>query len=48
MLPVRDSFQHQGDIQVESEGMEKDFYICGNQMRAEVAILVSERKKAIL
>ena len=43
MLSTRDPLQTQGHIQAESEGMEKIFYANGNQKKAGVAILISNK-----
>ena len=43
MLSTRDPLQTQGHIQTEREGMEKIFNANGNQKKAGVAILISEK-----
>ena len=43
MLSKRDPLQIQGHIQTESEGMEKVFHAYGNQKKAGVAILISDK-----
>ena len=43
MLPTRDPLQTQGHIQIESEGIEKDIPCNGNQKKAGVAILISDK-----
>ena len=43
MLSTRDPLQTQGHIQTESEGMEKDIACNGNQKKAGVAILISDK-----
>ena len=43
MLSTRDPLQTQGHIQTESEGMEKIFHANGNQKKAGVAILISDK-----
>ena len=43
MLSTRDPFQTQGNIQTESERIEKIFHADGNQKKAGVAILVSDK-----
>ena len=43
MLSTRDPLQTKGHIQTESEGMEKVFHANGNQNKAGVAILISDK-----
>ena len=43
MLSTRDPLQTCGHIQTESEGMEKIFHANGNQKKAGVAILISDK-----
>ena len=43
MLSTRDPLQTQGHIQTESEGLENIFHTNGDQKKAEVAILISEK-----
>ena len=43
MLSTRHPLQTQGDIQTESERMEKIFQANGNQKKAGVAILISDK-----
>ena len=43
MLSTRDPFQTQGQIQTESEGMKKIFHASGNQKKAGVAKLISDK-----
>ena len=43
MLPTRDSPQTKGHIQTESEGMEKISHANGDQKKAGVAILISDK-----
>lgn len=43
MLPTRDVLQTQGYTQTESEGWEEIFQINGNQKKAEIAILISDK-----
>ena len=43
MLSTRDPPQNKGHIQTESEGMEKIFHISGDQKKAGVAILISNK-----
>ena len=43
MLSTRDPLQTQGHIQTESEGWKKIFYANGNQKKAGVAILTSDK-----
>ena len=43
MLSTRDPFQTYGHIQTESEGMEKISHANGNQKKAAVAILISDK-----
>ena len=43
MLSTRDPLQTQGYIQTESEGMEKGIPCNGNQKKAGVAILISDK-----
>ena len=43
MLSTRDPLQTYGHIQTESEGMEKDIPCNGNQKKAGVAILISDK-----
>ena len=43
MLSTRDPLRTQGHIQTESEGMEKIFNANGNQRKAGVAILISDK-----
>ena len=43
MLSTRDPLQTQGHIQTESEGMEKIFHANGNQKKAVVTILISDK-----
>ena len=42
MLPTRNTPQNKGNIQTESEGLEKDIPR-RDQMKAEVAILISNK-----
>ena len=43
MLSIRDTRQTQGHIQTESEGWKKIFHANGNQKKAGVAILISDK-----
>ena len=43
MLPTRNPPQNKGHIQTESEGLEKIFHENGDQKRAGVAILLSNK-----
>ena len=43
MLSTRDPPQTKGHIQTENEGLEKVFYANGDQKKAEVAILISDK-----
>ena len=43
MLPTRDPPQNKGHIQTESEGLEKYFHTNGDQKKAGVAILISDK-----
>ena len=43
MLSTRDPPQNKGHIQTESEGLENIFHTNGDQKKAEVAILISEK-----
>ena len=43
MLSTRDPIQTQAHIQTEREGMEKIFHANGNQKKAGVAILISDK-----
>ena len=43
MLSTRDPLQIQGHIETESEGMDEDIPCNGNQKKAAVAILVSDK-----
>ena len=43
MLSTRDPLQTQGHIQTESEGMKKIFHANGNQKKAVVTILISDK-----
>ena len=43
MLPTRDPLQTYGHIQTETEGWKKIFHANGNQKKAGVAILVSDK-----
>ena len=43
MLSTRDPLQTQGHIQTESEGMEKIFHANGNQKKAGVTFLISDK-----
>ena len=43
MLSTRDPFQTQGHIQTESGGWKKIFHANGNQKKAGVAILISDK-----
>ena len=43
MLCIRDPLQTQGHIKTESEGREKIFHANGNQKKAGVAILISDK-----
>ena len=43
MLSTRDPLETQEHIQTESEGMEKDIHVNGNQKKAGVAILISDK-----
>ena len=43
MLSTRDPPQNKGHIQTESEGLEKIFHISGDQKKAGVAILISNK-----
>ena len=43
MLSTRDPIQMQGYIQTESEGWKKTFHANGNQKKAGVAILISDK-----
>ena len=44
MLSIRDPPQTKGYIQTESEGLEKDIHENGDQKKAGVAILISDKK----
>ena len=48
MLPTRDTLQIQRHTQIESEGMEKGIHANGNQKKAGVAILISDKIDFIL
>ena len=43
MLSTRDALQNKGHIQTESEGLEKDIHANGDQKKAGVAILISDK-----
>ena len=43
MLSTRDPPQNKGHIQTESEGLEKIFHANGEQKKAGVAILISDK-----
>jgi len=43
MLSARDPPQNKGHIQTESEGLEKDIHANGDQKKAGVAILISDK-----
>ena len=43
MLSTRDPPQTKGHIQTESEGLEKVFHANGDQKKAEVGILISDK-----
>ena len=43
MLFTRDPPQNKGHIQTESEGLKKIFYANGDQKKAGVAILISDK-----
>ena len=43
MLSTRDPFQTQGHIQTESEGWKNIFHANGNQKKAGVTILISDK-----
>ena len=43
MLSIRDPLQIQGYIQTESQGWKKVFHANGNQKKATVAILISDK-----
>ena len=43
MLSTRDPPQNRGHIQTESEGLEKVFHANGDQKKAGVAILISDK-----
>ena len=43
MLSTRDPPQTKGHIQTKSEGLEKVFHANGDQKKAEVAILISDK-----
>ena len=43
MLSTRDPPQNKGHIQTESEGLEKIFHTNGDQKKAGVAILISDK-----
>ena len=43
MLSTRDPPQHKGHIRTESEGLEKIFHANGDQKKAGVAILISDK-----
>ena len=43
MLSTRDPPQNKGHVQTESEGLEKDIYANGDQKKAGVAILISDK-----
>ena len=43
MLPTRDPPQNKGHIQTESEGLEKIFHTNGDQKKAGVPILISDK-----
>ena len=43
MLSTRDPPQNKGHIQIESEGLEKKFHANGDQKKAGVAILISDK-----
>ena len=48
MLSTRNQLQTQGHIQTESKGMEKKLHANGNQKKAGVAILISDKIDNIL
>ena len=43
MLSIRDPPRNKGHIQTENGGLEKVFYANGDQKKAEVAILISDK-----
>ena len=43
MLLTKDPPQNKGHIQIESEGLEKDFHANRDQKKAGVAILISDK-----
>ena len=43
MLSTRDPPQNKGHIQTKSEGLEKKFHVNGDQKKAGVAILISDK-----
>ena len=43
MLSTRDPLQNKGHIQTKSEGLEKKFHANGEQKKAGVAILISDK-----
>ena len=43
MLSTRDPLQNKGHIQTKSEGLEKIFHANGDQKKAGVAILISDK-----
>ena len=43
MLSTRDPLQNKGHIQTKSEGLEKIFHVHGDQKKAGVAILISDK-----
>ena len=47
MLSARDPPQNKGHIQTESEGLEKDIHANGDQKKAGVAILISDKKQTV-
>ena len=43
MLSTRDPYQNKGHIQTQTEGLEKDIHANGDQKKAGVAILISDK-----
>ena len=43
MLPTRDPLQGKENTQIESEGIEKIFHANGNDKKAGVAIIISDK-----
>ena len=43
MLSTRDPYQNKGHIQTQTEGLEKDIHANGDQKKAGVATLISDK-----